>query len=280
MNDATTSNIDDPASKSASFEKESFSSALKTELDSFLRKYCNDPLTDRSIPKADLDTIRKVRDMNIDDMKSELDVIRAAHTILDRVAQDQQNAQEKEMENLRRQRDEATRNHSQSEKQAAAFRDIILKNSGTGAEQLDDAAIIAKFTDLRDRIQKIVAKDCQPDRLNDAQGHEGLQHFQRQGLTDPELKNRLQGGIFVQVCNLFFLKPVFGLEGVSQDNKIEEGLGQFEALLARDGTGALTYCAFQRVTMMLILANSSTTPRVESTYSQVCEIDKSTKRTR
>jgi hypothetical protein len=131
------------------------------------------------------------------------------------------------------------------EERNATFRDIILKYSNSGGEPVDTTRILVEFSGLRSQIQKIVcSKSFQVDPACRPQVTRNTTHSQRDliqcwedGLSEPELKNRIREVIFLILNSAILSKPCFGLDDSSTGGEMENGLANFEMALNKISRG-------------------------------------------
>lgn len=132
--------------------------------------------------------------------------------------------------------------------QISSFRHMITKR-GAASDEVDDAAIVSRFTALRDHIQGIVHKSYQPHKGTrpyigkDANSRclAFSKFWKRDDLSDPEIRNQIRALIFQCLWEIFFEKPCFGL-GNSQG--LESGLTSFELALGENNRGRVPFCSF------------------------------------
>ncbi|RDL33957.1 uncharacterized protein BP5553_08325 [Venustampulla echinocandica] len=127
--------------------------------------------------------------------------------------------------------------------QAAKFRSIILNQTSSSGEAIDDSRITTPFIDIRGQIQRIVFKHYSPVQkprplsASATQKQREFFDFWEQGLSQAQLKNRTRAVIFELLNENLLSHPCFGLDDFEPAGQLESALAGFEVALGSVSQG-------------------------------------------
>jgi len=113
----------------------------------------------------------------------------------------------------------STQETKRLQEQNAKFREIILSNSSSDAQTVDEFTIIHKFTSLREQIQRLVLKFYRFDQRlkKPSPGYkpwtteqDRFFRFWRDGLSEDQLKRRMRANMFNMLATEILCRPLFG----------------------------------------------------------------------